>query len=419
MIKPRFIDVFAGCGGLSLGLSQAGWHGIFAVERHPHAFETLRHNLIDGIHAHYEWPDWLPVGPHGIEELIDQYSQELVGLRGAVELVAGGPPCQGFSSAGRRSPNDPRNKLVRQYLRFIDLVQPPMILMENVRGFKTMHVSPDSSETYSDYVVAELRRMGYDVWTSLLVASDWGVPQRRPRFFVVAIRHGWTSGIDPFLRLRVSRQAFLKSKGLPDNAPVSAKMALADLEISGMPLVVNWDGGVNGFQEVEYREPSILSAYGHLSRQGAVGAPDSLRLARHSEAIRERFETILSTCRPGRHLSEEDRSRFASQKRSLTPLASDQPSCTITTLPDDVLHYSEPRILTVRECARLQSFPDWFSFRGPYTTGGPRRRDGCPRYTQVGNAVPPLLAEALGEVLGDLLLTCDDSLNASEVLELA
>lgn len=77
-------------------------------------------------------------------------------------------------------------------------------------------------------------------------------------------------------------------------------------------------------------------------------------------------------------------------------MARKQPAPTLTTLPDDILHYSDPRILTVRECARLQSFPDWFTFHGKYTTGGELRKVECPRYTQVGNAVPPLLARAVG-----------------------
>lgn len=407
MLKPRFIDVFAGCGGLSLGLSQAGWRGVFAVERHPHAFATLKHNLIDGDHGHYEWPAWLPLGPHSVEQLLEDHCERLLELRGSIDLVAGGPPCQGFSTAGRRNPNDPRNALVRQYLRFIEAVQPPLILMENVRGFKTMPIGPDATETYSEHVVAELRAMDYDVWTSLLVASDWGVPQRRPRFFVIAIKKGLTVGIDPFLRLKVARHAFLQSKELPPNAPVSASMALADLEIAGAALIPNIDGGIKAFLQIDYKEPDNISAYGKLCRLGAIGAPDGLRLPRHSATVAQRFETILSTCPLGRHLSDDDRARFPSLKRSITPLAPDQPSCTVTTLPDDILHYAEPRILTVRECARLQSFPDWFSFRGPYTTGGARRRDSCPRYTQVGNAVPPLLAEALGDTLISLLDSCE------------
>ena len=90
-------------------------------------------------------------------------------------------------------------------------------------------------------------------------------------------------------------------------------------------------------------------------------------------------------------------------KRTTTPLDGQAPAPTVTTLPDDLVHYSDPRTMSVREHARLQSFPDWFSFRGPYTSGGSQRRRACPRYTQVGNAVPPLLAEGLGETLIGLL----------------
>ena len=91
------------------------------------------------------------------------------------------------------------------------------------------------------------------------------------------------------------------------------------------------------------------------------------------------------------------------KKRSTTPLDPDAPSPTITTLPDDLIHYSEPRTMTVREHARIQSFPDWFKFAGHYTTGGDRRKKDCPRFTQVGNAVPPLLARAIGETILNLL----------------
>src|SRR5690606_2830354 len=109
-----------------------------------------------------------------------------------------------------------------------------------------------------------------------------------------------------------------------------------------------------------------------------------------------RFEEILRSCKRGVNLSADDRERFGMLKHRTVPMAPGQPAPTLTTLPDDILHYSDPRILTVREYARLQSFPDWFTFHGKYTTGGDRRRVESPRYTQVGNAVPPLLSKAIG-----------------------
>src|SRR5258706_540076 len=108
-------------------------------------------------------------------------------------------------------------------------------------------------------------------------------------------------------------------------------------------------------------------------------------------------------------LSKLDRERLGLSKHRTFPMAPDKLAPTVTTLPDDVLHYSEPRILTVRESARLQSFPDWFKFRGKYTTGGDRRKKECPRYTQVGNAVPPLLAQAIGTGIARALALADES----------
>ena len=123
---------------------------------------------------------------------------------------------------------------------------------------------------------------------------------------------------------------------------------------------------------------------------------DSMRLTRHRDEVRERFAKILKECPRGVRMNEANREQYSTKKHRVYPMDAWEPAPTITTLPDDVLHYSEPRILTVRESARLQSFPDWFQFRGKFTTGGDRRTKECPRYTQVGNAVPPLLARAIG-----------------------
>ena len=120
--------------------------------------------------------------------------------------------------------------------------------------------------------------------------------------------------------------------------------------------------------------------------------PNSLRLVKHRPTTVERFIKIQKEYRKGVHLSTKERESLGLKKQCVVVLDEKAPSMTITTLPDDYIHYSEPRILTVRENARIQSFPDWYSFKGKYSTGGPRRVRECPRYTQVGNAVPPLLA---------------------------
>src|SRR5439155_12162912 len=122
---PKYIDLYAGCGGLSWGLMRSGWKGIFAVEKDEFAFSTLQANLIKRK-KHFRWPRWLPVGAHDIDEVIGNYDRELRKLT-AVDLIAGGPPCQGFSVNGKRNENDKRNKLVESYVSFVELVKPSLL----------------------------------------------------------------------------------------------------------------------------------------------------------------------------------------------------------------------------------------------------------------------------------------------------
>ena len=120
--KPTFIDLFSGCGGLSLGLMESGWQGIFAIEKTTDAFLTLKHNLIDGSRHKFQWPDWLPKENMEVQQRLATYRTQLESLKGKVDLIAGGPPCQGFSNAGKRNPNDPRNKLAEQYIEVVKII---------------------------------------------------------------------------------------------------------------------------------------------------------------------------------------------------------------------------------------------------------------------------------------------------------
>jgi len=402
---PTFIDLFAGCGGLSLGLLQAGWKGVFAIERSPDAFSSLRHNLVDSSRFNYDWPEWLPKTDHDIEVFLSDYKKNLTDLRGNVDLIAGGPPCQGFSPAGKRDPNDPRNRLAEKYIEVVNIVRPKFLLMENVRGFNSPFskaVGEEASEPYSEIVKARLDEIGYEVEFRVIKSSDYGVPQLRPRFILIAHRKDLKIEEPPFQRLVKRRQGFLRSRGLPTEKAVTVRQAICDLEVSGKYMIDATDSTVRGFKQIDYNSgPAQSSSFIRLMRNevGRGYVPNSLRLPRHRIEIKERFTTILSECARGRSLSSEDRERYGIKKHAITPLDPNRPSATITTLPDDILHYSEPRILTAREMARIQSFPDWFTFCGPYTTGGKRRKLTCPRYTQVGNAVPPLLGSALAETL--------------------
>lgn len=389
------IDIFAGCGGISLGLHNAGWKGIFAVEKSRMAFATLKYNLIDRLN-HFDWPEWLPVSEHNILDVLRDYRQELIGLRGVVTLVAGGPPCQGFSLAGKREENDERNLLVKSYVEFIELVRPKLLFFENVRGFTAPFGEADNKgQPYSDFVIRSLENLGYSVRDFIVDFSDFGVPQKRKRYILVGSLHG---NADIFGgELYGSKSAFLSDKGLPER--VSLKDAISDLQRSHGEVCSE---RFRTFKEGVYGP--IDSPFQRFMRRDVDSAvPDSHRFANHREKTVKRFKYIQENCTNGRDIGEEVKDMFNLKKQVIVPLAGDEPCNTLTTLPDDYLHYSEPRILTVRECARIQAFDDQFKFRENYTTGGPRRKEQVPRYTQVGNAVPPLFMELAGMVLKEII----------------
>lgn len=401
---PLFIDAFAGCGGLSLGLLKAGWTGLFAIEKDAFAFDTLRHNLIEAGSRHqFAWPAWLEKKPWTIESLMDVHGDDLASLRGKVDLLAGGPPCQGFSSAGRRRPGDPRNQLMERYLEFVHTVQPKMVLIENVRGITYDFVGTSDTEQTRNFASDLVGRLGvdYHVYADTIRCSEYGVPQQRPRFFLVGLlkaegkRPSQTKS--PFAKLQASRKQFLSKRGLRSRA--TCKQAISDLEQGRAGTKPCPDS--KGYMSLKTTLPR--TGLQRLLRDGYDGEIGDTRLAQHREHIVERFGKIIQECseagRLGVQLNREMRERHGINKLATRVLDPGKAAPTITSMPDDLLHYSEPRTLTVRENARLQTFPDWFEFRGKYTTGGDRRAREVPRFTQVANAVPPLVAEMWGEIL--------------------
>jgi DNA (cytosine-5)-methyltransferase 1 len=405
-----YIDLFSGCGGFSLGLGNAGWKGIFAVEKDPMAFETFRYNLIDGDkYNHFDWPEWLPKKATTIQTLLEEYTDSLKALKGSVDLIAGGPPCQGFSLAGRRNASDPRNQLSEQYIKMVKIVSPKYLVLENVRGFNATFKDSNGvaeKQPYSMVVKAKLEKLGYKVFTDYVHSEKYGVPQKRTRFIMIGIRKDICNlDIDPFSVLESLRHDFLKKKKLP-KTPISVKAAISDLEHANSNIVYHSGNEDKGFKKLDYTLPEKLSTYQKAMRKGLNGSkPNGLRIARHRDTTIAKFKYIQQVCRPGLGLTDEQKAVIGMKKQVISVLDPTTPSRTLTTLPDDLLHYSEPRILTVRENARIQSFPDDFKFQGKYTTGGMRRTQECPRYTQVGNAVPPLL----GEVLGQLIYKIEES----------
>ncbi|RWO04328.1 MAG: DNA cytosine methyltransferase [Mesorhizobium sp.] len=409
--EPLCIELFAGCGGLTLGLHNAGWKGLFAVERDPMAAETLFKNTL-GQDAPYpaftSWPDWLPKENLDLVALLDDKAmrKRLASLRGTVTLVAGGPPCQGFSVGGRRDGLDERNYLVYRMLDFIEIVQPEAVLIENVEGMARRFVSKpgQAKASVADDAIARLEAMGYAAAFRILDSTAFGVPQVRRRIVIFGFRQASAKirsvDLGPLMEAELKEAAAaIKAKyGLPLNRPITVEEALHDL--SGEARVTCPDSPK--FEAAPY--VPAKSHYAKLMRKGMRrgSIPDSHRFSKHGPDIQRLYALAHNTQPPGR-LSKQFLLDNGTKKDKKVLLDRYAPVSTITTHPDEYIHYLEPRNITVREMARLQSFPDDFKFYGRYTINGPRRRFDVARCSQVGNAVPPLMAEGVGLALKRIL----------------
>lgn len=396
MVDKKYIDIFAGCGGLSAGLLSAGWTGLFAIEKNADAFSTLEHNLIKN-QEHFLWPSWLPIKECDVNILLKEHTNELRALQGKVALVAGGPPCQGFSMAGKRDEYDQRNNLVKSYIKFIKLVLPEAIIFENVHGFTVNFKGKKGTKQYSSYVERALKRLGYKTMHQIVDMSEYGVPQNRKRFILVAMKERSPKKV--FEALNKNKESFCKSKGITNKTTVYD--AISDLE-RAHGTVPSPD--TKGFQTGLYGP--IQSGYQRLMRQSVesqTGPVDSHRFVNHRKETIAIHNDLLDHAPLGKRITPKDNIVPTLNRRGVTVLNKDAQAPTITSIPDEIVHYIEPRILTVREHARIQSFPDWFEFKGKYTSGGIRRKQEVPRYTQVGNAVPPLFAEQIGIAIWEVL----------------
>lgn len=350
---------------------------------------------------HFQWPDWLPQTNLDINELLKDYEKELMGLRGHVQLLVGGPPCQGFSMAGKRTGNDVRNRLYNSYIKFVGTVEPEMLFFENVHGFtvgfnRKYKGKITKGEPYSQKLIKQLKKLGYDVEHDVILMSDYGVPQKRRRFILFATKNGKAKTF--FDKLYQEKDDFLLRKGI--HIPVTVSEAIGDLERRyGEVQSVDSPRFMNGL----YGE--VSSAYQALMRSeiDAAAVPDSHRFAKPRQDTIELFERLMEVSDDSIRITPKMGLVDGLKKRGVTPLKHDCVCSTLTSIPDDFIHYSEPRIMTVRESARIQSFPDDYVFLGKYTTGGERRKYDVPRYTQVANAVPPLFAELVGLVLQEML----------------
>jgi DNA (cytosine-5)-methyltransferase 1 len=408
------VDLFAGCGGLSLGLEQAGFETVFVNELNPDAMKSYLMNrrgtgLSDPKNHAYDVTE-LTAGDE-----LPTLARRLKRDHGEVSLVVGGPPCQGFSGIGHRRSFDlhkeeiPSNHLYGHMAKVVQGIAPKAFVFENVRGLLNSRWTKtgESGEIWADvqrtFRAITVRRRGgrllqYRVEPALVFAKDYGVPQNRPRVLMVGIREDVRL---PELKSRVAN-GFLPAGegGAPDLEDLLGDLVDPDWRPGGATTAYPYDPK-NEFQE------QLRTENGRIALAGA--ALTEQEYSSHTAAMLEKFAYMIAN---DGEIPEAMRTKKFAQRVFPRQWGASGPSITATSLPDDYVHFEQPRTPTVREWARLQTFPDSYQFSGKRTTGG-RRRAGdpsigqwtrdVPKFTQIGNAVPVELGRRVGTHLRELL----------------
>lgn len=403
--KPlSVIDLFAGCGGLSLGLEQAGFRTLAFSEINRDAADTFAFNR-----SQYSPIRFGPVGEllagSTIADLRVRFRQD--GHK-RVDLVCGGPPCQGYSGIGHRRTfkvdrrEVPSNHLYLDMIEVIRGFQPRAFLFENVRGLMTGRWTADGSpgEIWSDVLSAFENIGDYDVRYALVQAKHYGVPQNRPRVLIVGLHQDQRWG-GPAAEGLVADGLLPEPSGdAPDLVDVLGDLVDPDFLLKRKTERYPRPVGSEYQREMRLRDGRIAPK----------GSPlDDHEYSQHSPRVRRKFEYML---RHDGTIPDSMRTKKFAQRLLRPRWGPEGPTITATSLPDDFVHFSQPRSLTVREWARLQCFPDSYLFMGARTTGGHRRAGNpsegiwdreVPKYTQIGNAVPVRLARAVGVHLASIL----------------
>ncbi|GGI12536.1 cytosine-specific methyltransferase [Galliscardovia ingluviei] len=508
---PNFIELFAGCGGLSLGLRSVGFHESMANELSSMPAETFALNLmnIDMRSTTFQQTEikerkvlWInPSSDDVLERLVDNPFERpetniselsstddfdgklIVGdirrlnkfienrgeplIHGEVDLVSGGPPCQSFSLAGRRELGNQRNQLPWEFAKFVNSQRPRMVLLENVEGI--LRPFKEGDVTYYAWfeVCKAFANIGYVTCPMLVNARFAGVAQNRPRFIMLAIREDLINNLDDNTLIWFEQGRRL-IKEVKNNNPAFDKALWAYWDLTNTdsnkaqnslfePLVAFRDterqhSVFDAICDLQDENPAPLSEYVHNINstfsdylEGGSKEMKNLRHPNSTPKVKARFRLYQIIANSSKSIGDEIKKimrkqqstiseltyqvlakadllyyedklpktpeqmvgylqGLATRKFSQRALISNLPAPAALSIPDDVAHYCEPRTLSVREMARIQSFPDTFEFRGIATTGGERRRYQVPQYTQIGNAVPPLLGRALGKVVKSILL---------------
>ena len=347
MTCPRIVDLFCGCGGMSLGFEEAGFEVALAIDTWADAIKTYNHNHASSVGEVMDIKD------------LDDERIEILLQNGPITGVIGGPPCQGFSTVGTRDVEDERNHLYMEYYRVVKKIRPKFFVIENVQGMLTL-----AKGAFKDDVVQRFSALGYKVSYSLLNAKDFGIPQHRKRVFFVGLMEG--------------EFVFPDGSNISD---VTTKEALSDLP----PIdVEHKDIGT-----FDYPSPP-KSDYQKYIRGKSKQITNHL-ITMHTEQTKN----IIGMIPDGGKIRDLPREYWEVRKynKAFQRMASNGVSITVDTGHRNFFHYEQNRIPTARENARLQSFKDDWVPLGSKTS----------QYKQIGNAVPPLLAENVARRLKNYL----------------
>ncbi len=531
--KLQHIELFAGCGGMTLGLEGAGFELYLANELSPMAGETFAYNLLgedlsaladkgkvskkvlwikskyfrdnlkhrlrenpfefgkgkfhEDLGDNTELKGKLILGniDHFIKYLNNNEKIKEKLRKENIDVLSGGPPCQGFSLAGRRIKDDYKNQLPLSFANFAGLTKPKIVILENVKGITSAFKDNNGKKHYAWLEIAKAFSLRGFVPLCMVINSKYfGIPQNRPRFIMLAFRRDIFNAIvsrdnNSMIVKDIAKNSFDFFKKVNSTSRLD-KISINDIKLYDLE---NASAAFNGelLPKVQTTSKNLVSAINAIDdlrlsnenfRINKTGNKYSKELSKLFKPKYKKLQIIIQNHEPRKHsklvqarfllyqifnkfndikqigiqvisgkikddeviekifnsIRNEDLLDVASsghgfiklknvmqfkeylklietKKHSQRAIKCNEPAPAQLTIPDDLCHYSsnELRTLTVREMARFQSFPDWFIFKSKITTGGNQRTFEVPQYTQVGNAVPPLLALEIGKTISKIL----------------
>ena len=395
---PKVIDLFAGAGGFGLGFQLAGYELCLSLEIDLWAAKTLSANK--------------PKNTIVINDDIRKYRTENQILnacqRVVPDVIIGGPPCQGFSIAGpahKKDPKDPRNSLFREFARWVKFLQPQIFVMENVKGILSRINA--SKERVIEIIEKTFLDLGYFVEIWELNAAEYGAPQIRERVFIMGHKLGREMGKPPATHMLLKGDT--EGTHLEPKMGNNGSLAICVWDaISDLPTIEACEGEeeqpysqnpISSYQEWARGEQQIL--YNHVAMRHTGRMVERFKLIKWGQSVSDVPEEHQARKRNGN--GEISESAYDSNNRRLNPFT---PSYTIPAhFYSSFIHPYQHRNITAREAARLQSFPDYYIFKGKRTVISRKLLERWDRhdenhlsqYNQIGNAVPPLLAKAIAE----------------------